>query len=79
MSKRNRKSIVLIGCLILAVSVIFITTAPAFADVFVQGHLRSNGSYVQPHYRSNPDGNVSNNWSTYGNINPYTGKVGTRR
>jgi hypothetical protein len=46
---------------------------------YVRGHFRKNGSYVAPHYRSSPDGNFYNNWSTYGNINPYTGEVGTRK
>ena len=36
-----------------------------------------NGTYVQPHYRSNPDGNPYNNWSFPGNVNPHTGKVAT--
>jgi hypothetical protein len=48
----------------------------AFADVYVNGYFRSNGTYVQPHYRSNPDGNSFNNWSTRGNMNPYTGRMG---
>ncbi|WP_223144609.1 hypothetical protein [Deferribacter autotrophicus] len=47
-----------------------------YADVYVNGYYRSNGTYVSPHYRSNPDGNVWNNWSTRGNINPYTGQRG---
>ena len=48
-----------------------------FADVFVNGYYRKDGTYVQPYYRSNPDGNILNNWSTQGNVNPYTGKTGT--
>ena len=44
----------------------------------VHGYFRNNGTYVQPHYRSAPDGNPDNDWSTRGNINPYTGKLGTR-
>jgi hypothetical protein len=51
----------------------------AKAAVHVRGYYRSNGTYVQPHYRSNPDGNFWNNWSTYPNVNPYTGAVGTKR
>ncbi|WP_420150234.1 peptidoglycan-binding domain-containing protein [Spirosoma sp.] len=47
------------------------------AQVHVRGYYRSNGTYVQPHYRSNPDGNPYNNWSYPGNTNPYTGKVAT--
>lgn len=45
---------------------------------YVSGYYRSNGTYVQPHYRSNPDRSVYNNWSYQGNVNPYTGSVGTR-
>ncbi len=49
------------------------------ADNYVRGHLRSSGSYVNPYYRSNADGNFWNNYSTYPNVNPYTGSVGTHR
>jgi hypothetical protein len=48
------------------------------ADVSVRGYHRKDGTYVRPHMRSNPDGNFNNNWSTIGNINPYTGKLGTK-
>ena len=48
------------------------------ADVYVNPYFKKNGTYVQGHYRSNPDGNFYNNWSTKGNINPYTGSYGTR-
>lgn len=50
----------------------------ALADTYVQGHFRKNGTYVQPHYRSSPNGTTLDNYSTQGNINPYTGKVGTK-
>ena len=46
--------------------------------VHVSGHTTKNGTYIPPHYRSAPDGNFGNNWSTKGNVNPYTGKEGTR-
>ena len=49
------------------------------AATYVRGYYRSNGSYVQPHYRSDRDNSFHNNWSTYPNVNPYTGRVGTRR
>jgi len=53
---------------------------PAHAqDVFVQGYIKRDGTYVQPHYRTRPDGNPWNNYSTYGNINPYTGQRGYKR
>ncbi|UII28757.1 hypothetical protein LVD15_10120 [Fulvivirga maritima] len=47
------------------------------AQVYVNGYYRKDGTYVKPHYRSNPDGNPYNNWSYPGNVNPYTGKVAT--
>lgn len=46
-------------------------------DVHVNGYYRDNGTYVQPHYRTAPDNNVLNNYSTQGNVNPYTGQAGT--
>ena len=49
----------------------------AQAQVFVPGYLRRDGTYVQPHYRSAPDHTPYNNWSTRGNVNPYTGQYGT--
>lgn len=45
-------------------------------DVAVRGHVRSDGTYVPTHMRSAPDGVFSNNWSTKGNYNPYTGQPG---
>lgn len=47
-------------------------------NVSVHGYTRKDGTYVAPHMRSRPDGNLSNNWTTLGNVNPYTGKPGTR-
>jgi hypothetical protein len=46
-------------------------------DVPVRGYINRNGTYVQPHMRSAPDGNGYNNWTTRGNVNPYTGRPGT--
>lgn len=48
-------------------------------DVSVRGYFRRDGTYVQPHMRSAPDGNSQNNWSTSPNVNPYTGQQGTRQ
>jgi len=63
--------------ILFAVAALAVAT-PTLADTFVNGHVRRDGTYVQPHVRSNPDGNRSNNWSTQGNQNPYTGQQGTR-
>ena len=48
----------------------------AYTATRVKGYYRKDGTYVRPHYRSNADGNPYNNWSTKGNVNPYTGKKG---
>ena len=47
------------------------------SDIYVNGYTKSNGTYVEPHMRSAPDSNPYNNYSTKGNVNPYTGKEGT--
>jgi len=43
----------------------------------VKGHYRSDGTYVQPHHRSNANSTKLDNYSTQGNYNPYNGKSGT--
>jgi TPR repeat protein len=47
-------------------------------SVHVGGYTKANGTYVAPHYRSAPDHTTANNWSTKGNVNPYTGQAGTK-
>ena len=47
-------------------------------SVYVSPYTKSNGTYVGGHYRSKADGNFYNNWSTKPNVNPYTGRTGTR-
>src|SRR5262245_53423815 len=45
------------------------------SDVYVQPHVRSDGTFVPGHMRSAPDGNPYNNYSYPGNRNPYTGNT----
>jgi len=47
----------------------------AQGDVYVNGYPKRDGTYVQPHHQSAPDGNPYNNYGFPGNTNPYTGKV----
>ncbi|MDM0007914.1 hypothetical protein QTI51_24515 [Variovorax sp. J22G73] len=42
------------------------------------GYVKSNGTYVAPSHATNPNGTKADNWSTKGNVNPYTGKPGTK-
>lgn len=59
-------------------TVLFFAIASTFSQVYVSGYYKSNGTYVQPHYRSSPNSTVLDNYSTKGNINPYTGQIGTK-
>jgi len=45
---------------------------------YVRGYTKGNGTYVAPHYQTNPNGTKLDNWSTKGNVNPYTGQPGTK-
>jgi hypothetical protein len=55
------------------------TVALAQGNHAVRGYVKpSTGTYVAPHRQTNPDRTQRNNWSSKGNVNPYTGKVGTK-
>ena len=56
---------------------LWMSASIAWADTYVHGYTRSDGTYVQPHYRSSPNSSYNDNWSVRGNTNPYTGKSGT--
>lgn len=68
----NRQKMFL-GVLLLVVSGIVV------ADTYVRGYYGKDGTYVQPHYRSSADSSYNNNWSVRPNVNPYTGRRGTRQ
>lgn len=46
------------------------------ADKYVRGYTKSDGTYVQGHYKTESNGTKYDNYSTKGNTNPYTGKQG---
>ena len=46
--------------------------------IFVSGHIKSNGTFVQGHYRTVSNHTVMDNFSTCTNINPYTGQMGQK-
>lgn len=54
---------------------IILMSSVCIAKVYVNGYYRKDGTYVAPHYRSDPDGIVTNNYSYPGNYNPNTGKI----
>jgi hypothetical protein len=68
----KRVLIALAACLLLTVS------AFAQGTTRVRGTVRKNGTYVAPHERTKPNKTKLDNWSTRGNMNPRTGRPGTR-
>ena len=69
------KEIVMKKVIVLGLLILFANCT--FADTWVNGYTRRDGTYVQGHYRSSPNYTRMDNYSTRGNYNPYTGKTGT--
>jgi hypothetical protein len=62
--------------LLLICLLVIATTVFAQQDVWVNGYYRKDGTYVEGYYRTAPNSTKYDNYSTQGNINPYTGKPG---
>ena len=45
---------------------------------YQKGYTRSDGTYVQGHYKTNSNRTNHDNFSTLGNTNTYTGSTGSR-
>ena len=60
--------------LILAVA----TSGLAQRSRSVRGSVTKTGQVRQPHVRTAPDRTQTNNYLTKGNVNPHTGKAGTK-
>ena len=45
---------------------------------YQSGYTKNNGTYVQPHIKTNINSTNRDNFSTRSNVNPYTGTIGTR-
>jgi hypothetical protein len=63
----------------LAAGSVLAQTAPVNPNtVQVRGYTKQNGTYVAPHVQTAPNATKADNYSTKGNVNPYTGKKGTK-
>lgn len=63
-------------------TLIAIALAAAALGANAQSHMRGayvtkNGTYVAPSLATNPNSTKLDNYSTVGNVNPYSGRVGT--
>jgi hypothetical protein len=54
------------------------TVAKKGSDKSVRGYTKKNGTHVQAYKRTAPNTTAKDNFSTKGNVNPYTGKKGTK-
>ncbi len=71
-----KKIFVIIFTFVLLLSFSFSNIVEA-KTIRVKGYYKpSTGRYVMPHYRTSPNSNKWDNWSTKGNINPFTGTKG---
>ena len=62
----------------IVISLLIFSSSFAMADEWVNGYQKSDGTFVEGHYRSSPNETKADNFSTKGNTNPYTGKSGTK-
>ncbi len=68
---------------IIAFLIIFFFSMPSFAGN-VKGHWKDTNrdgvkdTYIQPYNRSDRNDTTIDNYSTKGNVNPWTGKEGTK-
>lgn len=75
------KKISLASLLIVTFTFVFSIATPAVtsAATRVKGYTNKKSyKYVAPHHRSSPNMTKIDNFSTKGNVNPYTGKKGTK-
>lgn len=63
--------------LLFIVFIALLISAPIAQAKYQRGYYKpSTRSFVSGHYKTRSDGIRSNNYSTKGNFNPYTGKKG---
>ena len=65
--------------IVVCILTIFVLASVAEGAQRTRGYMKKNGTYVMLHYKTRKDGTRLNNYSTKGNVNPYTGKKGYRK
>lgn len=65
----------ILSFLFLLIGASFVNTI--YANEYVNGYTKRDGTYVNGYHRSHSNGTNHDNYSTKGNRNPYTGRKGT--
>lgn len=60
-----------------SLALLVLSATAGAADTYTPGYVRKDGTVVQGHYSTSPNGTKLDNYSTRGNVNPYTGQAGT--
>jgi hypothetical protein len=63
---------------ILAALICLLTSSLVLADTWLNGYVRRDGTYVQGHYRQEPNSTNLDNYSMQGNVNSYNDSLGSR-
>ena len=63
---------------VLMVGLLLVMPSAYAADHAVRGHVTKKGTYVAPTRATNPNRTQRDNYSSKPNVNPHTGKQGTR-
>lgn len=56
----------------------FSTPSHSSGDHYTSGYTRHDGTHVSGYHATNPNTTRNDNYSTRGNLNPYTGEIGTK-
>lgn len=72
-SKEERK--LMIKIILTTIAALFLSFSVS-AACYVNGYYKSNGTYVSGYYKTCPNYTKKDNYSTWGNSNPYTKKKG---
>lgn len=62
-----------------ALAALFAINAALADDYYTRGYTRRDGTPVQGHYSTQPNEHRYDNYSSRGNVNPYTGERGSQR
>jgi uncharacterized protein YxeA len=65
---------------LMVVIILSIITVTCFGATLVKGHYnKKTGKYINTYYKTRSDHSRLNNYSTKGNVNPFTGKKGDKK